>query len=250
MDTIDYRLSDPYFDPPSEDESIYSEQTIRLPQTYWCYQPAFANFQVSPTPAVEQGLITFGSLNNFCKVTEPMLSAWVKILQAVPKSQLLIYAHQGSHRQRLLDRLQRDGIESKRVQFVGRMSTDKYFELYRQIDIALDTFPFAGGATTCDALWMGVPVITLAGSRAVGRAGLSILSNVGLPELVAHSQEEYVQIAIALAQDIPRLNELHSKLRGQMEASPLMDAPRFARNIESVYRQIWRTWCATPSVLT
>jgi predicted O-linked N-acetylglucosamine transferase (SPINDLY family) len=245
LESIDYRLSDPYFDPLSEDESIYSEQTIRLPQTYWCYQPAFPNSHLSPTPALERGLITFGSLNNFCKVTDPALSAWVKILQAVPRSQLLLYAHQGRHRQRLLDRLHRDGIESKRVQFVGRMPTDKYFELYRQIDIALDTFTFAGGATTCDALWMGVPVITLAGKSAVGRAGLSILSNVGLRELIARSQDEYVQIAIALARDIPRLTDLRSTLRSQMQASPLMDANPFARNIESAYRQAWRKWCET-----
>jgi protein O-GlcNAc transferase len=115
-----------------------------------------------------------------------------------------------------------------------------YFEMYHSIDIALDTHPYGGGTTTCDALWMGVPVMSLVGKTAVGRAGLSILSNVGLPEQVARSDEEYVRIAAALATDLPRLAHLRSTLRQRMQASPLMDAPRFARNMEAAYRQMWR----------
>jgi protein O-GlcNAc transferase len=120
---------------------------------------------------------------------------------------------------------------------------EKYFELYHQIDIALDTFPYGGGTTTCDALWMGAPVIALVGKTAVGRGGLSILSNIGLPELVARSEAEYARIAIDLAGDLPRLGNLRSTLRQRMEQSPLMDAPRFARNIEAAYRRMWRAWC-------
>jgi protein O-GlcNAc transferase len=247
LQAIDYRLSDPYLDPPGEDESVYSEKTIRLPETYWCYQPILDNSEIGPSPTLDRGFITFGSLNSFCKVTEPALVTWARILTAVPKSQLLLHAYEGAHRQGVLDRLERENVDPKRVRFAGYMQARNYFELYQQIDVALDTFPFAGGTTTCDALWMGVPVVSLAGKTAVGRGGSSILSNLGMPELIAHTEEEYVQIATELAQNFPRLCNLHSVLRHRMEQSPLMDAPRFARNIESAYRQMWQAYCSSSS---
>jgi len=248
LDTIDYRLSDPYLDPPGGDESFYSEKTVRLPETYWCYESIIAPPEFGPVPALERGVITFGCLNNFCKVSEPALKTWAEVLRAIPNSQLLLSAYQGSHRQRVQQRLERDGIEPSRVQFAGRMPLEKYFDLYRRIDIALDTFPYGGGTTTCDALWMGVPVVSLVGTTAVGRGGLSILSNVGVPELVTRSKEEYVQIAGELAKGLPRLHDLRTTLRQRMEQSPLMDAPRFARNIEAAYRRMWRSWCETASI--
>ena len=244
LETIDYRLSDPYFDPPGMDESVYSEQTIRLPETYWCYQPSIDTPEVGPLPALERGRITFGCLNNFCKVSEPALAAWAKLLRAVPNSHLLLHSREGSHRQRVHEQLEQEGIEPKRVRFSGRVPAQEYFDLYRRIDIALDTFPYGGGTTTCDALWMGVPVVSLVGKTAVGRGGLSILSNIGLPELAARSEEEYLHLASTLAKDVSRLTEPRSTLRQRMQQSPLMDAPRFARNIEAAYRQMWRTWCA------
>jgi protein O-GlcNAc transferase len=246
LETIDYRLSDPYLDPHGMDESIYSEQTIRLPQTYWCYEPIVTRCEINPLPALERGFITFANLNSFCKASEPAVSAWTRILRAVPNSQLLLLAQEGGHRQKLQSRFEREGINSNRVRFVGRMPTDKYFGLYSQIDISLDPFPYGGGTTTCDALWMGTPVISLAGKTAVGRGGRSILSNIGLPELVAHSQDQYEQLAIELGLDLPRLSSLRSTLRQRMEQSPLMDSPRFACNVEAAYRQMWRTWCAIP----
>jgi len=248
LQTIDYRLSDPYIDSPGGDESIYSERTIRLAETYWCYQLGVLLSPISPLPALKQGLVTFGSLNNFCKVSESTLTAWAKLLCAVPRSQLLLHAREGDHRQRVLDRLERDGIEPKRVRFAGVVPIRNYFELYQQIDIALDPFPYGGGTTTCDALWMGVPVVSLAGKTAVGRGGLSILGNLGLPELVVDSEQAYVRVASDLANDPGRLSNLRQTLRQRMERSPLMDAPRFARNIEAAYRQMWRTWCQTPGV--
>jgi protein O-GlcNAc transferase len=244
LETIDYRLSDPYLDPPGGDESCYSEQTIRLPETYWCYQMSLATPEVGPLPAAESDHITFGCLNNFCKVSEPTLAAWAKLLRAIPNARLLLHAYEGTHRQRVQERLEREGIEPKRVRFAGLRPSREYFDLYQQIDIALDTFPYGGGTTTCDALWMGVPVVSLVGKTAVGRGGLSILSNVGLPELVACSEEEYVRIASELARDLARLSNLRSTLRQRMERSPLMDAPRFAPNIEAAYREMWRKWCA------
>jgi predicted O-linked N-acetylglucosamine transferase (SPINDLY family) len=244
LETIDYRLSDPYLDPP-EEESFYNEQTIHLPETYWCYQPIFASQEISPLPALARGAITFGCLNNFCKISQPTLGAWAKLLRAIPNSQLLLSAHEGSHRQRVQEQLQWEGIAPQRVRFVGKMPPLDYFRLYHEIDIALDTFPYAGGTTTCDALWMGVPTVSLCGQTAVGRGGLSILSNIGLPELVARSEDEYMRIAGELADNLPQLSQLRCTLRQRMEQSPLMDAPKFARNIEAAYRQMWRTWCET-----
>jgi protein O-GlcNAc transferase len=245
LETMDYRLSDPYLDPPGMDESVYSERTIRLPETYWCYQPASETPEVSPLPALERGYVTFGCLNNFCKVSEPTLAAWAKLLRAVPRSQLLLHAHAGSHRLRVQGFLEHEGLEPARVRFTGIVPLREYFQLYHRIDIALDTFPYGGGTTTCDALWMGVPVVSLVGPTAVGRGGLSILSNVGLPELVGGKEEDYVRIGREWAGDLPRLSHLRSTLRQRMASSPLMDGPHLARNVEAAYRQMWRTWCAT-----
>ena len=141
------------------------------------------------------------------------------------------------------DWLAGQGIDPARVIFAGRMRTSQYFQQYSQIDIGLDPFPYTGGTTTCDALWMGAAVVSLVGKTAAGRGGLSILSNLGLAELVGQGREAYVRIAIELAADLPRLNELRSTLRVRMERSPLMDGPRFARNVEGAYRGMWRTWC-------
>ena len=247
LSTIDYRLSDPYLDPPGMDESVYSERTMRLPETYWCYQPILAPPGVHPLPALERGHITFGCLNSFSKVSEGTLAAWAELLRAVPNADLLLHATEGRRRARVREGFAREGVATERLRFAGVMPIEQYFALYRQIDIALDTFPFGGGTTTCDALWMGVPVVSLVGRTAVGRGGLSILSNVGLPELAARSEGEYVRIARDLAGDLPRLERLRSTLRQRMEQSPLMDAPRFARAVEAAYRQMWRQWCATSS---
>jgi len=242
--TMDCRLSDPYLDPPGIDESVYSEQTIRLAETYWCYEPQDTS-PVGPLPASSASHTTFGCLNNFCKVTDPTLAIWARIFHAVPHSQLLLHAAEGSHRQRTAERLTQWGIDPARLRVVSKVPLSEYLQLYSQMDIALDPFPYGGGTTTCDALWMGVPVVSLAGNTAVSRAGLSILSNIGLPELVASTPDEYVQIATSLAQDLPRLTELRSTLRLRMQKSPLMDAPRFARNIEAAYRQMWQKWAGS-----
>ncbi len=246
LTTMDYRLSDSYMDPPGEDESVYSEQTVRLPETYWCYHPV-VDLPPRPPPSLDKGFITFGCLNNFSKVNEPLLTLWARVLLAAPTSRLLLHSYEGSHRQQVLEHLQREGVNSERVSFVGKTPLADYFNHYQSIDIALDTLPYGGGTTTCDTLWMGVPVVSLAGKTAVGRAGLSILSVVGAPELVARTPEQFIQIATDLAGDLPRLAELRRTLRSRMQESPLMDAPRFASNIEAAYRQMWRNWCQAPA---
>jgi protein O-GlcNAc transferase len=243
LGTMDYRLTDPYLDPPGQDERIYSEESVRLPETYWCYRPAIETPPVNTLPALEAGHVSFGSLNNFCKVTPPALAAWSRLLQAVPGSRLFLHARAGGHRDRVRGFLAEQGISAERVVFVDFLPMAEYFDVYQQIDVALDPFPYVGGTTTCDALWMGVPVVSLAGQTAVGRGGLSILSNIGLPELVARDPEQYVRIAAELARDLSRLSGLRATLRQGMQSSPLMDAPRFARNVEAAYREMWRRWC-------
>jgi predicted O-linked N-acetylglucosamine transferase (SPINDLY family) len=244
LGSIDYRLTDPYLDPADRDSHLYSEESFRLPETYWCYPDRGENPAVGPLPLEQAGHVTFGCLNNFCKVTTPTLAAWVRLLKALPEARLLLHAHPGSHRDRLRDVLVRQGLLADRLDFVEYLPTDRYLRVYDRIDIALDPFPLGGGTTTCDALWMGVPVVTLAGQAAVGRGGLSILSNVGLTDLVAQDATAYIQIALDLARDRSRLTALRTGLRDRLRNSPLMNAPRFARNVETAYRGMWQRWCA------
>ena len=242
LDTIDYRITDPYIDPPGSFDEHYTERSIRLPETFWCYQPSIES-SVNPPPAAESGLVTFGCLNNFSKITDMTLQVWCKLLAAVPNSRLLLHARAGGHRERVSRLFAASGIDPARLEFVGKLTLQQYMEQYHSIDIGLDPFPYVGGTTTCDALWMGVPIVTLRGQTAVGRTGVSVLMNVGLVELIAENAEQYVQIAAALAGDLPRLAALRSGLRERMKNSPLMDAARFAQDMEAAYRQMWTDWC-------
>jgi len=245
LETMDYRLSDSHLDPSDSDLPLYSEQTIHLPETYWCYNPRGPTPQPSPPPALANGYVTFGCLNNFAKVS-PSLDLWAQILQSVPRSRLIVHSHPGPHLDAVRERFAGKGVSADRLEFAGRQPWPEYLRTYARIDIALDPFPWGGGITTCDALWMGVPVVSLVGRTAVGRGGTSILANVGVPELIARTQDQYVDIATHLAGDLPRLAELRRTLRPRMEASPLMDAPRFARNVESVYREMWKHFISSP----
>jgi len=243
LTTIDYRLTDPYLDTPGRYDDLYSEQSIRLPDTFWCYDPQSEEPPVRSLAALESGVITFGCLNNFCKVNAGVLKLWAQVLKAVNRSRIMVLAPFGSHRERTLDMFRQEGIGADRVAFVANCSRHEYLELYNRIDIGLDTVPYNGHTTSLDSLWMGVPVVTLVGQTVVGRAGLSQLSNIGLPELIATTPDQFVTIAVELANDLPRLSNLRHTLRPRMRSSPLMDAPRFARNIEAVYRLIWHRWC-------
>ncbi len=239
LSTIDYRLTDPYIDPPGLHDHNYSEESIRLPDAFWCYDPLAGEPAVSALPAVENGHITFGCLNNFCKVNDSVLKLWAQVLTAVDGSRLLLLAPQGSVRRRALDLLEREGVSPDRVSFVARQPRPQYLELFHRIDIGLDTFPYNGHTTSLDGFWQGVPVVTLVGDTPVARAGLSLLINLGLPELVAETRDQFVSIAVALAGDLPRLSTLRATLRDRLQASPLSDAPRFARMVEAAYREMW-----------
>jgi predicted O-linked N-acetylglucosamine transferase (SPINDLY family) len=246
LTTLDYRLTDASADPPGLTESYQSEKLWRLPQCAWCYQPA-ANPPIEPR---EEGPITFGCFNNFAKVTEPMLLLWARILHQVPGSRLLLKTWAlGSEiaQQRVRQILDEAGLGGERLELRGyEPAHDDHLALYQRLDVALDTFPYHGTTTTCEAMWMGVPVVTLAGTTHASRVGVSLLRNIGLQELIAEIPEEYVRIATELAGDLPRLSHLRSTLRQRMEVSPLMDAPRFAHGVETAYRSMWQRWCAQP----
>jgi predicted O-linked N-acetylglucosamine transferase (SPINDLY family) len=245
---MDYRLSDPYLDPPERDPSVYSEQKLLLPDTFWCYDPLDgADLHIGPLPALRNGYITFGCLNNFSKINPMMLSIWAQAMRKLDGSRLLLRASPGGHRRRTLDHFSKHGIDSARIDFVDFLPRRQYLQLYNEIDITLDSHPYNGHTTSLDSFWMGVPVVSLVGQTAVSRAGLSQLSNLGLQHLAADSPERFADNAIDLASDLPRLEELRRALRNRMQRSPLMDHPRFARNMEAAYRIAWRKWCGKPT---
>jgi predicted O-linked N-acetylglucosamine transferase (SPINDLY family) len=244
LTTIDYRLSDPYLDPPGMDESIYTEKTIRLPNSFWCYDPGDCrDIPVNPLPAQHSGSVTFGCLNNFCKVNAFILGLWARVMLRVPDSRLLLLAKQGGHRQRTIDYLSSRGIAASRVEFVSFSPRRDYLMRYHRIDLLLDTFPYNGHTTSLDSLWMGVPVVTLVGKTAVSRAGWSQLSNLGFTGLAAQTADQFVEIASALANDCSALQQMRNSLRSRMESCPLTRSDAFARDIESAYRQMWRRYC-------
>jgi predicted O-linked N-acetylglucosamine transferase (SPINDLY family) len=243
LSTIDYRLTDPYLDPAGLFDAYYTEQSVRLLETFWCYDPLTEEPPVNALPASATGVITFGCLNNFCKINDGCLQLWARVLRAVPKSRLLLIAPLGSAREHVTARLQQEGIDPLRVEFIARQPRLEYLRLYHRIDLGLDPLPYNGGTTTLDAFWMGVPTLTLVGKTVVGRAGWSQLCNLGLQELAAESPEQFVALAARLARDLPWLEELRGSLRQRMQQSPLMDGKRFARHMEQAYRWMWQRWC-------
>jgi predicted O-linked N-acetylglucosamine transferase (SPINDLY family) len=244
LSTMDYRLTDRHRDPEGVHDDLYVEQSIRLPETLFCYQPGIET-DVIPLPALKMGHVTFGNLNKFAKVTAQALEAWSRLMRAVSESRLILHADEGTPRRRVCELMQREGIDPGRIAFAGRQPLEEYFRLHNQIDIGLDTFPYNGSVTTCDALWMGVPVVTMVGRTGASRQGVSLLANVGLEHLVAKDWDEYVEIASKLAGDVESLKELRSSLRNRMIESPLRNPERLARNIESAYRDMWVRWCTT-----
>lgn len=240
---IDYRISDSYADPPGVSDCVHTEKLLRLPRTLWCYQPPQDAPPVSGLPALRRGHVTFGSFNNIAKLNPRVLELWAGLLQQVPGSRLLIMAVPDEG---VAARIRRGlaGIEPDRVSTLGRLGRAGYLQQFAEVDIALDPFPYAGGATTCDALWMGVPVVTLAGDYGFSRSGVTILVNAGLGHLVAQTAEDYVRLARGLACDLDRLAGLRGGMRDQLRSSPLTDASAYARDLASAYRSIWHDWCA------
>ncbi len=243
MRAMDYRLTDAVCDPPGVTERFYRETLIRLPRCMWCYRPSPDMPEVAPPPARTSGAVTFASMNGANKITPRMLVLWARILAQIPGSRIVFTTVPEQGRARIRDALAQTGIAESRISMHDRLPTKDFWALYAGIDILLDTFPMNGGTTTCEALWLGVPVVSRSGDIFQSRAGLSILGSLGLNGLVAGSDEDYVHIAVELARDGARLAALRAGLRERMRASPLTDARGYARDLEAAYRGIWREWC-------
>jgi protein O-GlcNAc transferase len=240
---IDHRLSDPRLDPEGF-EDHYSERTLRLADSFWCYDPLTAEPGVNALPAAERRFLTLGCLNSPCKLTDHTLRLWGGVMNAMPQARLLLLAPPGRHRERLLQRLAAHRIASDRVRFAEFRPRAQYLRTYHDIDIGLDTFPYNGHTTSLDSLWMGVPIVTRVGRTCVGRGGLSQLYHLDLLDLAAESDEGFVDAVVALGSDLERLAALRQTLRARLEHSPLTDGRRFARSVEHAYRQAWRAQCA------
>ncbi|MBR1647557.1 MAG: hypothetical protein IJ685_12390 [Selenomonadaceae bacterium] len=237
LDCFDYFLSDVHC---AGDESWFTEKLIRMPQTHFCYNSQLTKVEhATEPPCLRKGYVTFGSFNNFVKVTDKMLSVWKKILDRVPNSRLLLkhkVFNSDDSKNFISERLKTLGFDVSRVDMRG-YSFD-YLEQYNEMDIALDTFPYTGGVTTCEAFWMGVPVVSLYGDNHGTRFGLSMLTNVGLPELAVDNVDEYISRAVMLANDFELLTLLRRNLRGMMKKSPLMDGNAYVREIEKIFAEI------------
>lgn len=226
---------------PSQESPYFTEQLLRLPQSHFCYQPFNQFPSISLPPCLKNGYVTFGCFNNFSKVNDDMLKIWKKIMDKIPSSRLILkHSLLGTDEgcAYTLKRFQRLGLPLERIELRGL--SDDYLYQYRDIDIALDTSPYNGGLTTCEALYMGVPVVTLIGNRHGSRFGYSFLSNIGLDELAGKNESEYVEIAVELGHDFDLLKNLHQKLRGILMDSPLMDVDLYMKNLEDLYILLYK----------
>jgi len=244
MRSIRYRITDPHIDPPGATESFNTEQLVRLPHSFWCY---FVDEQLpdcGDPPVVRNRFVTFGSLNNPSKVSKPCAGLWSRVLHAVKGSKLMLLVYDVSGENEYFTRTFGEfGIPRERLIFVRQRPRPKYLELYREIDIVLDTLPYNGHSTSLDALLMGVPIVTLPGITSVSRAGASFLRNIAEPQLIAADSDGFVNIASTLAADLERLRALRKDLRERTVRSPLCDGKSYAQALENVYRQMWQQWC-------
>jgi predicted O-linked N-acetylglucosamine transferase (SPINDLY family) len=247
MTQVDYRLTDGWADPPGQ-EPLYTETLVRLPDVFLCYSPPQNAPEVESPPVLSNSFITFGSFNYLPKINDRVIRLWAKILTAVSDSRLVLknksFRDTGTC-QRYIDAFASYAIDPSRISLIGYLpEKNDHLNLYNQIDIGLDTFPYNGTTTTCEALWMGVPVITLSGDCHVSRVGTSLLSCLNLEELIARNEEEYVEAAVKLSQDVERLSDFREGIRFWMAASPLCNGETFTVNLEDAYRQMWKKWCA------
>jgi predicted O-linked N-acetylglucosamine transferase (SPINDLY family) len=250
MQQMDYRISDWVVDPEGA-EGLNVERVARLPGSYFCYGGPGLAPEVGTPPGLRDGRITFGSFNNLSKIGLETMRLWVRVLDALPESRLVLKAGplaEESTAEDVRRRFEALGLARGRLVLSGwKARLDEHLQAYHDVDIALDSYPYGGATTTCEALWMGVPVVSLPGTTHASRMGGSILGAVGLQELVAQTPDQYLGIASGLARDPARLAVLRAGLRERMRASALMDAQRFTRNLESAYRLMWRSWCAGES---
>ncbi|HEV8097485.1 MAG TPA: tetratricopeptide repeat protein [Burkholderiales bacterium] len=248
LSRMHYRLCDAVSDPPGIAERLHTEALARLPHSQWCYRPyremELSKEHATEPPCLRNGFVTFGSFNHRLKLSPPLLALWAQILIRLPDARLVIMGvPSGPAQDRLLAQFTQHGIAAARIRLVAPLPMNDYFPWFDQVDLALDSTPYSGGTTTCDTLWMGVPVVTLAGRRSVSRSAASMLTTLGLADWIAHTPEDYVRLALKFAGDQALLAELRASLRRRMRESPLMDELRFTRDLEALYRTLWRDWC-------
>ncbi|MBL8726470.1 MAG: tetratricopeptide repeat protein [Planctomycetes bacterium] len=242
---IDFLLADPWSLPEAE-AGHFSERIWYLPETRLCFAPPTQDVPVGELPALAAGQCTFGCFNNLAKMQPQVVATWARVLAAVPGSRLFLKAPSlgdAAVRREVVGRFAAHGIDAARLILESAEARDRYLAAYQRVDIALDPFPFTGATTSVEALWMGVPVLTLAGARLVGRQGVGLLQNVGLPEWIAADSDDYVARAVRHAADLERLAELRRGLRARLLASPLGNAPRFAGHWLAALRGMWGEWC-------
>jgi len=244
LSSIDWRLTTEYADPRGSSEQYYSEKLRRLPEAYWTYNPLVA-LPLTELPMKANGYATFGSFNLYYRITSEVLELWLRLLQAIPGSRLVIVSvAPGSTRAALLERIDRAGIARERVTIEGVVPLQRYHELMGTVDIALAPFPYNGATTVMDSLWNGLPVVAKAGGETfTTRLGCNVLHLLGLDDCIAADEDEYIRIAARLAADAPRLAELRRTLRERLERSPLRDFRAFTRELEAAYRAMWKDWC-------
>jgi len=250
LPTIDWRITDAIADPPGS-ERYHVEKLLRLPGGFLCYEPRADAPAVGPLPALARRTVTFGSFNNILKVTPATMQCWAAVLAAVPGSRLVIKAASFADpplRASYLQQFTDAGIDEQRLDFrTHLLEASDHLAVYNEIDIGLDPLVYNGTTTTCEALWMGVPVISMIGDRHAARVGYDLASRVGLSELAATDAASYVETAAALAADLPRLAQIRRELRERMQGSTLCNAANFAKEFEAGLRGIWREWCVGPA---
>lgn len=241
---VDYRITDAIADPPGMSEALHTEALVRMPHSQWCFRPSEDARQLPAARDPSLGAFTFGVMNQFAKVSESTIALWIEVLRANPEARLrVVNVPHGSATDTLTQKLVGANIDQRRFDLLERVPRAEYFRQYGLTDACLDTTPYSGGTTTCDALYFGVPVITLAGARPISRSTASLLTTVRSPELVARNAEEFVAIACRLTADGTWPNAARAELRARMVASPLMDEQGFTHDLEALYRQVWRDWC-------
>ncbi len=255
LSAMDYRLSDAVVEPPGEADGLSAETIVRLPRGFHCFgRPGESGpgddcdgdaLEVGPLPALANGFVTFGSFNTVQKMPPSLVAMWAQVLHRVPGSRLLLKSLPDAViADRYQDLFAGQGIDPERIEFLHwTPSRPEHLRLYNRMDVALDTFPYHGTTTTCEALWMGVPVLSLCGDAHVSRVGASLLTQVSLAEWIADDADSYVEKAARHAADLSGLARLRARLRGTMRGSALCDAPRFTRDLEAAYRTMWRAWC-------
>jgi protein O-GlcNAc transferase len=244
MSAMNYRLTDAHADPPGETDRYYREELIRLEPAFFCFRPPDDAPEIAPLPALSNGYLTFGSFNNLAKLNDDVLETWLTILRGVPGSRLrLLGQGGGSFAVRVCQMAQERGLNPDRILFLARRSRRDYLQLFADVDVALDPFPFTGHTTTCESLWMGVPVISLEGTTYASRFGGSALVALGLEDWIGRCPDDYVARAQRSATRVDELAVLRHDLRRRMADSPLMNCERFSRQVEAVYRRIWQHWC-------